>query len=285
MTTKGIIGIVVGVITLLFAVILVGGSIYTIDQGERGVILRNGKIVGTSDAGLHFKTPMIEKVKTISLQTHTVKYDNVLAYSYDQQTAAMSISVSYHHPADQVESIYAQYGGSDGVVGRLLSRQVPDEVKNIFGQYTAVRAIQDRSTMVFAMQEAIGRAVEGPIVIDSVQVENIDFSDAYEESVEQRMLAEVEVQKIRQNAEREKVQAEILVIQAHATAEARVAQATAEAEATILQGNAEAEAINARGEALQNNPSIVALVQAERWDGVLPVTMVPNAAVPFLNVR
>jgi hypothetical protein len=34
------------------------------------------------------------------------------------------------------------------------------------------------------------------------------FSEAYENSVEQRMLAEVEVQKLRQNAAREEVQAD-----------------------------------------------------------------------------
>jgi hypothetical protein len=29
----------------------------------------------------------------------------------------------------------------------------------------------------------------------------------------------------------------------------------------------------------------VALIQAERWNGVLPTTLVPGSAVPFLNVH
>jgi regulator of protease activity HflC (stomatin/prohibitin superfamily) len=88
------------------------------------------------------------------------------------------------------------------------------------------------------------------------------------------MLAEVEVQKVQQNAEREKVQAEILVI-----------QAKAEADAKKLQGEAEAYAINARGKALRDNPALIELVQAEKWDGKLPTTMVPGQAVPFINVK
>jgi len=44
-----------------------------------------------------------------------------------------------------------------------------------------------------------------------VQIENLDFSSEYEKSIEQSMLAEVEVHRLRQNAEREKVQAEIVV--------------------------------------------------------------------------
>jgi regulator of protease activity HflC (stomatin/prohibitin superfamily) len=120
------------------------------------------------------------------------------------------------------------------------------------------------------------------VVIESVQLENIDFSDAYEKSIEQRMLAEVEVQKLRQNAEREKVQAEIVVTQAKAKADAIRAEAQAQADAIKLRGNAEAQAIDARGKALASNPALVTLVQAERWNGVLPVTMVPGGGVPML---
>jgi regulator of protease activity HflC (stomatin/prohibitin superfamily) len=112
------------------------------------------------------------------------------------------------------------------------------------------------------------------LIVESVQVENIDFSDAYEQSIEQRMLAEVEVQKVQQNAEREKVQAEIAVI-----------QAKAQADAVKLQGDAEAHAINARGRALRDNPALIELVQAEKWDGKLPTTMVPGQTVPFINVK
>jgi regulator of protease activity HflC (stomatin/prohibitin superfamily) len=154
----------------------------------------------------------------------------------------------------------------------------------VFGRFNAVEAVQQRERLALEFRTAVQDAVMGPVVIVGTQIENIDFSDAYEASIEQRMLAEVEVQRIQQNAEREKVQAEIRVIQAEAEAEARVAQATAEAEAITLTGDAEASAIRARGAALRDNPSLIELVQAERWNGTLPTTMVPGQTVPFLNV-
>ena len=40
-----------------------------------------------------------------------------------------------------------------------------------------------------------------------------------------------------------------------------------------------------RGKALGNNPNLVTLVQAERWNGVLPTTMVPGSSVPFVSVK
>jgi regulator of protease activity HflC (stomatin/prohibitin superfamily) len=278
-------GIGGAVVAGLVALTVVGGSWYTVDQGERGVILRNGAITGTADPGLGFKLPIVEKVVDIDVRTRANLYENVMAYSRDQQTAGLNISVNYRVPADQVLTVYENYGSVESLRSRVLDRKVFDQTKNVFGQFNAVTAIQERARLVAEVQMAIQNAVQGPIIIESVQIENIDFSDAYENSIEQRMLAEVEVQKIQQNAEREKVQAEIKVIQAQADADARVAQATAEAKAITLTGNAEAEAINARGRALRDNPTLIELVSAERWNGVLPTTMVPGAAVPFVNVK
>jgi len=273
------------VVAGLIGLTVLGGSWYTVDQGERGVILRNGAITGTADPGLGFKLPIVDTVVDIDIRTRANLYENVMAYSRDQQTAGLNVSVNYRVPADQVLNVYENYGSVENLRSRVLDRKVFDQTKNVFGQFNAVTAIQERARLVADVQMAIQNAVQGPIIIESVQIENIDFSDAYENSIEQRMLAEVEVQKIQQNAEREKVQAEIKVIQAQADADARVAQATAEAKAITLTGNAEAEAINARGRALRDNPSLIELVSAERWNGVLPTTMVPGSAVPFVNVK
>jgi regulator of protease activity HflC (stomatin/prohibitin superfamily) len=280
-----VVGSSVAVVAGLVALTIVGGSWYTVGEGYRGVQLRNGAVVGTAEPGLGFKMPLIDSVVDISVQTQAAMYENVLAYSRDQQTAALTISVNFRLPADQVETIYRDYGGEAGVVSRLLDRQVLEEVKNVFGKFNASTAIQERERLAAEVQMAIQSAVVGPITVESVQIENIDFSDAYERSIEARMLAEVEVQKVRQNAEREKVQAEIKVIQAQADADARVAQATAEAEAITLTGDAEASAIRARGAALRDNPALIELVQAERWNGTLPTTMVPGSTVPFLSMK
>ena len=275
MSEGRILGIIGAVIAGIVALVILGSSFYTIDAGERGVILRNGKVVGTAEPGLGFKLPIVDSVKEITVQTQARVYEKVMVYSKDQQNAELQISVNYRLPADQVETIYTDFGGKDGVMTRLLDRQVPEEVKNVFGRFNAVTAIQERERLSKEVQEAIQAATKNPVIIvESVQIENIDFSEAYEQSIEQRMLAEVEVQKVQQNAQREKVQAEILVI-----------QAKAEADAKKLQGDAEAHSINARGRALAQNPALVELIQAEKWNGVLPTTMVPGQTVPFINVK
>jgi regulator of protease activity HflC (stomatin/prohibitin superfamily) len=282
---KTTMGISAAVVAGLVALTVVGGSWYTVDQGERGVILRNGAIVGTAEPGLGFKVPLVDKVVDIDVRTQAKVYENVMAYSRDQQTASLTLSVNFRVPVDAVTTVYEGYGSVEQLAARLLDRKVFDESKNIFGQFNAVTAIQDRSRLVAEIQMRLQSAVVGPIIIESVQIENIDFSEVYENSIEQRMLAEVEVQKVEQNALKEVATAKITVTRAQAEADAQVAQAKAQAEATRLAGNAEAEAINAKGQALRDNPALIELVAAERWDGVLPTTMVPGAAVPFINLR
>jgi len=272
------------VVSGLVALTIIGGSWYTVDQGERGVMLRNGALIGVAEPGLGFKVPIIDKVIDIDLRSQVKIYENVLAYSRDQQTAVLVVSVNYSIPVDRVVEVYESFGSVERLASRLLDRQVMDETKNVFGRFNAVTAIQERSRLVAEIQMEIQKSVDGPITIESVQIENIDFDDSYENAIAARMEEEVNVQKMKQTEEREKIQANIVVIQAKAQAESQVAAAGAEAEAIRLRGKAEAESIDLRGKALRDNPSLIALIQAERWNGMLPTTMVPATTVPFLNL-
>lgn len=278
-------GIVLATFVALAGLSVVFGTWYTIDQGVRGVILRNGALVGIAPPGLGFKLPLIDSVQKISVQTHVETFDAMHTYSKDQQPAQLKLSVNYRVAPEKVAELYSAYGSVEGALARVIRPNVNQHAKIVFGGYTAVSAIQDRGKLNAEIEDAIRRGSTGPVQVESVQVENIDFSKAYEQSIEQRMLAEVEVQRLRQNADREKVQAEITVTQAMARANAVRAQAQADADAIRLRGEAEASAIRARGAALGEHPTLVSLVQAERWNGVLPTTMVPGSALPMLSIN
>ena len=273
---------------IIVALVLIGlgfSCYFTVDQGERGVHLRNGKIIGTAEPGMSFKLPLFDKVVKISTQTHTVSYDRLQAYSRDQQPATIRASVTFRVPETQVAEVYANFKSIDAMVDRLVDRQVPTQIENIFGQYTAISAVQERVKFVMDVSEALKNSVHGPIEITSVQVENIDFSSAYEKSVEDRMRAEVEVQTQKQNLEKERVSAQIAVTKAQAEADSQLARAKAEAEAIRIKGDAEAAAIKSRAEALAKNQNLIELTKAEKWDGRLPSTMLPNTTLPYFNTN
>jgi len=288
--------VAVAVGAILIGVPIIFGSWYTVDQRERGVVLRNGAVTGVAAPGLGFKVPIIDSVVFMSMESQLAQYDKMSIYSRDQQPALIRMSVGWRPLESGVDDIYAQYGSIAGIRDRLISPKVFEEAKNVFGRYNAVTAIQERGRLNADIRAALIAAIKGPIQIESVQIENVDFSDAYEKSIEERMLAEVEVQKLKQNAEREKVQAEIVVTKANAAADAVRADAQARADAALLagkaaadvtrlRGDAEAQAIRARGEALRQNAGLVELQAVEKWDGKLPVTMIPGSVVPFIGVK
>lgn len=259
---------------------------YTVDAGERAVQLRNGAIIRTNDAGLYFKLPFIDSVKYISTRTQNRSFNELSTYSKDQQPAKIRASVTYKVPAREAENVYLNFRDIEGLASNTIERQVPNQIENVFGHYSAIEAVQKRAQLTKDVNDAIKQSLENyPIIVESVQIEDIDFSRAYEQSVEDRMKAEVEVQTQKQNLEKEKITAEIAVTKAQAQADATLAQAKAEAEAAILKGEAEAKAITAKTKALQANSALVELTKAEKWDGKLPATVLPNSTLPFIDAK
>lgn len=290
----------------IIGVMVAWGSWYTVDQGEFAVVTRNGAVTGVAGPGLHVKVPFMDGVTTFSAHTLITNIDKLQAYSHDQQPADMHVSVNWKVSLAEVQKIYGEFGSLDALNSRLLLPRVNQQVKTVFGQFSAVEAIQNRQDLNVRTQDSVAESVKPLIIVEGVQIENIDFSDAYEQSVEARMLAEVEVKKLEQNALREKVQADITRTRAQAEADAQKAaagaesftlkakgqgnadatqaQATAQAYSIKVRGEADAESIRARGAALRDNPDLVALITAQQWNGVLPTTMVPGSALPFVNV-
>ena len=275
----------IGVVVLVLLV-LIGGltSYHGIDQTERGVILHNGKLVGVANPGINWTAPFITSVVRIPVTEQNQSYPELQAYSKDQQVATMDLSVSFTVQEGNVAEIYRQFGSVENFKSRVLDRQVPQELENVFGQYTAVSAVQDRVKLVADLNKSVKTALANyPVLIQSVQIEGISFSKTFDDSIETRMVAQVAVERKRQELETAKVEAEIAVTQAKAEADSSLAKAEAKAKATRIQGDAEAAAIKAKSDALAGvGSNVVAYTYANKWDGKSPVTVVPNSSITGL---
>lgn len=271
---------IAGVLLVIF-VVTAWSTYYTVDQGERVVYLHNGAFGGVSEPGLSLSIPFITSVKHISVRPFVMTYggqNGLGASSKDQQVATIRVSVNMHVGVADVEALYVGYQSIDGARETLVDPKVYANVKNVFGQFDAADAIQQRAKLSLEVEAAIKRAITGPITIDTVQIENISFSEDYNRAVEERMAAQVAAVK----AEAQKQQK---IIEADASAYQVKAAADADAHRIEVKGRAEAVAITVRAQALANNSQLVALQTVERWDGHLPVTMVPGGSVPILNLQ
>lgn len=279
----------VGRIVFLVIAALVGftvmfGSWYTVDQGERVVVTRNGAVVDETGPGLHFKTPWIESIERFEVRTAKYKEPTFQAYSKDIQPLDVTMSVNLHADASKVKDIYSQLGR--GYIDRIVTPAVLQAGKETFGKYAANDIVNQRDRIAADIREDLMKKLGASgVIIETVQVEDIQFSKAFVQSIEQRMAAEVEVKKREQQLRTTEVEAQQAQAKARGEADAVRTAADAEAYRTITTYRAQAEAIKLEADALKANPQWVELVKARKWDGKLPVTMLPNGATPLINLK
>jgi regulator of protease activity HflC (stomatin/prohibitin superfamily) len=260
-------------VALVIAFIFVPFSFHTVSSGEVAVVKHLGKIEDVKTAGTHYalwvtNSYMKYDTKVRNLETQTA------AYSSDAQTMSIQMTVQYQILSDKVIDIATQYGKLDVLQSRIESIAL-EKTKSVLSSHKAMDIIANRAMISPAVETAIKDAVGEEYFVDivAVVITNIDFSDAFELAVEEKMIAEQA--KLKADYENEKK-----VAQAEAEAEAKLK--AAQAEIDIAKAEAEALKIAAEAEAEANKivdasitDKIIEKLYAESWDGKMP-TVVGN---------
>lgn len=266
------------------AVLIVAGcnSFYTVEQGERGIVKLWGAVTDIAEPGLGFKLPFANTVENISIRTEKISWERLAAYSRDVQAADLQVSVNVRLDPAFVREVYTAYGTN--YAERTVWPAVPKVLEEVFGQYQAATVVSARTQLGLDFDKALRALMPPGIIIESTQIENVDFSDNYERSIEAAAQAEAMVRTKENEKRQAQVDAEKLIIEAEARKKSNNLETDARAYSIREQGNAEAQAIAARGQALRDSPNLVALTAAEKWDGKLPSTMIPGSTVPFVQM-
>jgi regulator of protease activity HflC (stomatin/prohibitin superfamily) len=271
-STGGSIAIGIIAALLILSFIVVPFSFHTVETGELAVVRTLGRITGVRDAGTNFDLWFIN-----SYTKYDTKVQNVdivtAAYSSDAQTMDISMTLQYQIMPDKVVDIATQYGSLEILQSRIQSIAI-EKTKAVLSSHKAMDIIAKRASISPEVEDAIKEAVGADyyVKVNTVVLSNIDFSDAFELAVEEKMIAEQA--KLKADYENEKQ-----VAAAEAEAEAQLKRAEAAIE--IAKAEAEAKKIAAEGEAAANKIITESITQelldkilAERWDGVLPGTYV-----------
>lgn len=256
----GVGGVVLSVV-MFICLLVVPFSIHTVDTGEVAVVKHLGAAVGTRLPGTHFDFWMTE-----SYQKYDAKVQNmdILAatYSSDAQTMNVQMTLQYSIMADKVMEIANQYGSLETLQSRIQSI-AEEKTKSILSAHKAMDIISDRASMSPAVEEAIKNAIDESYFVNvtAVVLTNIDFSDAFELAVEEKMIAE-------QTKLKAEYENETKIAKAKADAEAKLVEAQADADAKIVAAEAEKQA----NEMLEQSITAKILQKAyiDKWDGILP---------------
>jgi len=99
--------ILLGILAVFFGI---NGTWYTVDQGERAVLLRFGQAVATEGPGLHFKLPLVEEaaldgrgIQIVSVQVEDVSFSD--AYETAVENRMKSVVLQYQAEAEKQQRI------------------------------------------------------------------------------------------------------------------------------------------------------------------------------------
>lgn len=282
---------VIGIV-LAIAFLIVPFSIHTVESGEVAVVKVLGEAKEVKTAGTHFDLWITKNYQYYDAKVQSIDITTA-AYSADAQTMDVQMTLQYQIMSDKALDIANQYGSLRTLESRIQSIAI-EKAKSVLSVDKAMDIIARRAEMSPAVEAAIKNAVgeEYHVNIVAVVLTNIDFSDAFEAAVEEKMIAEqaklkadyenqMKVALAEAEAEAKLKDAEAKAAIAQAEAEARLKEAEAEIE--IAKAKAEALKIAAEAEAEANaiiseslTQEILDKIVAENWDGKLP-TIVGNS--------
>lgn len=261
-------GIILAVV-FLAGLIVIPGSIHTVDTGEIAVVKHLGEARGTRTAGTYFDFWMTNVYQTYDAKVQGVNI-NTVTYSSDAQTMDVAMTLQYQIMSDRVVEIAKQYGTLDLLEERIKAIAI-EKTKAVLSSHKAMDIIATRATMSPAVETAIKSAVGGEyhVNIIAVVITNIDFSAAFETAVEEKMIAE-------QTKLKAEYENQTKIAQTEAAAKAKLIEAEATAKAKIIEAEAEAQANELLEQSLTEK--ILRKLYLEKWDGILPKTLAGEGA-------
>ena len=242
MKKLSLVGTVVIVIGIL-GMALVPSSFHTVEAGEVAVVKHLGEARNVRTPGTYFDFWLTEKYEYYDSKVQNMDI-STQAYSKDAQTMSIAMNVQYRIDSTKVIDIANQYGTIDLLANRIESIAT-EKTKATLSSYSAMNIIETRSTISPLVEQTIKSAVDEEYCVEIVAVvlTNIDFSEAFEKTVEDKMIAEQEKLKAEYEKETAIVNAEKELEVAKLQAQARLEKAKADAEAQIEVARAEASAV------------------------------------------
>ncbi|WP_019216101.1 protease modulator HflC [Legionella tunisiensis] len=261
-TTKATLGI------LLFIILMVLlASVFTITQGQQGILLRLGRLVSDADTGkakillpgLHLKTPFIESVRIFDTRIQTLDIKSSRIVTKEKKDVIVDYYVKWR--INDLARYFKSTGGNEFKAETLLEQQLNTSLRAEFGK----RGISDvvsggrDDVMEVLRDKAEQQAGELGIDVVDVRIKGIELPENTSNAIYQRMRADM--QKIA-NRHRADGHAAAEAIQAAADAQVTILLAKAQSEGQIVRARGLAEAATIYADAFSKNKDFFAFYRS-----------------------
>ena len=265
--------IVAAALVIIIALIFAISCFSFVPTGHTGVVTLFGKVEDyTLDSGVHFKNPFARVIKMDNrIQKESVELS---CFSSDIQEVEVVFTLNYQISKEYAMNIYKTIGKN--YFDTAVSPIITESVKTVAARYTAEDLINKRNELAMAIETDMKeKLLIFNIELVSTSIEDMDFTDAFTNAVEEKQVAA-------QN----KLKAETEAAQrvAEAEAEAQIRRVTAEAEAYEILQRAEAEAQANQKLAESITDRLIDYRYYEVWDGKLPQMVMGESTTPMVQI-
>ena len=261
------------VIIAIALLVLLFNCFSIVNEGFIGVKYTFGKITQDNlSPGLNFCIPFVEEIRQVDTreQVYSVVDD---AYTSDTQTVQqLQLKLNYRYDSAKLSDIIRNVG-IDNVESKLLVQNVAKITKNEIGKVKAEELVQSRAEVQQTIQDVLETTLApSGIVVVSFAIENLSFDEAFESSIQAKVIAAQDALKMENKTKEKEEEAKQVVIAAQA-----------KADSTKLEADAEAYAIEAVQKQLENSPNYIDYLKITNWNGQLP-QIIGDGVNPFVNL-
>jgi len=272
-------------IIIILVIVLATSAFVIVESGHVGVIVTLGAVQPKPlSEGFHIKKPFMDKIEQTDIRL-TKAISKSVAASKDLQTVETQVTVQYSISGPVAPQTYQRIGTREVVATTVIEPAIQESVKAVTAQFTAEQLVTRRAEVKQQIQLAIesfirvtleDKDVSTALTIANVAITDFEFSDEFNKAIELKVRAEQEaLQAINEKTRR--------VTQAEAGYQERKLAADGEAYEIEAASKAKADAIAREAKALKNNPQLIQLRLAEKWDGTLP-RFTGGESIPLINI-
>lgn len=290
-------GLVIGALALAFGLSTVSQGLIFVQPTDRGVVISAIETKGYRELplepGLRFVVPFFESVITypISKRTYTMSAtaaegtvqgdDAVNARTANGQEVLINATVIFYIDPSQVVDVHVRWQNryTDDLV-RPLARGT---IRDIISQYKVEDVYSgERDNLARQIDERLADLLtSNGLQLDSFVLRNITFSKEYAASIEQKQIAQQEVERQSFVVDQRKQEANQAREQAQGLADATVIAAKGKADANLIEALAQAKALREIGDALKSSPDLLQYTYVQNLSDNVKIMLLP-ANSPYL---
>ncbi len=271
--------VIICAVLALFLLITFFNSYTVIGSGYTGVRTTFGQIdEEVVPNGFVWKIPYAQSIKKVNNKQQEITFaDQVWGETSERTVVYMAdVTVTYRINPEYSAWLYANVSDykQNALPQTLVASALKESMVSLSSAEVTNRGLIE-PLCVQNLQDAINTKYSGKqvIAIVSVNVNDMDFEDSYNEAIAAKQVAQMEYEKqqiANQTAiEAASAAAEQKRVSAQAEADARVIAAEAEARAILAKAEAEAEANKKIAESLTDE--LIDYEKISKWDGDLPM--------------